>query len=78
MHTIVKLLHKSGEKDLGKICKIANIVNPKRIFFIRKKVNNTSSDFLIQLMSNLLNIESSLKKGIDPINVYTENLVNFS
>jgi len=78
MHTIVKLLYKSGEQDLGQICKIANISNPKRIFFILKKVNNTSSDFLIKLMSNLLNIESSLKKGNNPINVFTENLVNLS
>ncbi len=76
MHTIVKLLHKSGEQDLSKICKLANISNPKRIFFIRKKVNNTSSDFLIKLMSNLLDIESSLKKGNNSINVFTENLVN--
>tara|TARA_Y200000002_G_scaffold139479_1_gene115008 strand:+ start:1280 stop:2281 length:1002 start_codon:yes stop_codon:yes gene_type:complete len=78
MHTIVKLLHKSGEKDLSKICKLANISNPKRIFFIRKKVNYTSSNFLINLMSKLLNIDSSLKKGINPINVFIENLINLS
>ena len=78
MHTIVKLLHKSGLQDLGQICKIANISNPKRIFFIRKKVKNTSSDFLIKLMSNLLDIEYSLKKGNNPFNVFTENLVNLS
>ncbi len=78
MHTIVKLLYKSGDQDLSKICKLANISNPKRIFFIRKKVNNISSDFLIKLMSNLLDIESSLKKGNNPINVFTENLVNLS
>ena len=78
MHTIVKLLDQSGEQDLGEICKIANISNPKRIFFIRKKVKNTSSVFLIKLMSNLLDIESSLKKGNNPINVFTENLVNLN
>ncbi len=78
MHTIVKLLHQSGEQDLSEICKLANISNPKRIYFIRKKVNNTSSDFLIKLMSNLLDIESSLKKGNNPINVFTESLVNLS
>ncbi len=78
IHTIVKLLYKSGEQDLSKICKLANISNPKRIFFIRKKVNNISSDFLIQLMSYLLEIESSLKKGNNPINVFTENLVKLS
>ena len=78
MHTIVKLLNKSGEQDLTKICKIANISNPKRIFFIRKKVNHTSSIFLINLMSNLLDIDSSLKKGNNPINVFIENLVKLS
>ena len=78
MHTIVKLLHKSGEQDLSTICKLANISNPKIIFFIRKKVNNTSSDFLIKLMSHLLDIESSIKKGNNPISVFTENLVNLS
>ena len=78
MHTIVKLLNQSGEQDLSKICKIANISNPKRIFFIRKKVNNTSSIFLINLMNNLLNIDSSLKKGNNPINVFIENLVKLS
>jgi len=78
MHTIVKLLNKSGVQDLEKICKIANISNPKRIFFIRKKVNNTTSDYLIKLMNKLLDIESSLKKGNNPINVFTDNLVNLS
>ena len=78
MHTIVKLLSSSGEKDLSKICKLANISNPKRIFFIKKKVHDTSSEFLIRLMSNLLNIESLLKKGNNPISVFIENLVNLS
>ena len=78
MHTIVKLLSSSDEQDLSKICKLANISNPKRIFFIKKKVHDTSSEFLIRLMSNLLNIESLLKKGNNPISVFIENLVNLS
>ena len=78
MHMIVKLSSTSGEQDLAKICKLANISNPKRIFFIRKKVYSTSSYFLIKLMSNLLDIESLLKKGNNPISVFTENLVNLN
>ena len=78
IHTIVKLLHKSGEQDLAKICKIANISNPKRIFFIRKKVKDISQEYLIYLLSNLLDIESLLKQGNNPINVFTENLINLS
>ena len=78
MYTIVLLLSNSGEKDIAKICSLANISNPKRIFFIKQKVKNISPDFLIQLMSNLLNIESWLKRGNNPINVFTENLVNLT
>ena len=52
--------------------------NPKRIFFIRRKVKNVSQEYLINLMSNLLDIESLLKQGNNPINVFTENLINLS
>ena len=66
------------KQDLSKISEIASISNPKRIFFIRKKVKDIPSDFLINLMSNLLDIDSALKKGNNPINVFIENLVNLS
>ena len=78
MHTIIKLFNHANEKDTETICNLANISNPKRIFFIRQKVKNTSPDFLIRLMSNLLNIESLLKQGGNPISVYTENLIKLS
>ena len=42
------------------------------------KVNNISQEYLINLLSNLLDIESLLKKGNHPINVFTENLINLS
>ena len=78
IHTIIKLSNNSREEDVDKICNLANITNPKRIFFIRKKIKNTSQEYLINLMSNLLNIESLLKKGNNPINVFIENLMNLS
>ena len=78
IHTIVKLSNNSGEADTAKICNIAGITNPKRIFFIRKKIKNISQDYLIDLMSNLLNIESMLKRGNNPINVFTENLIKLN
>ena len=76
IHTIVKLSAHSGEENLEKICHLASISNPKRIFFIRKKIKNTPQKYLIDLMSNLLNIESLLKRGNNPISVFTENLIN--
>tara|TARA_B100000945_G_scaffold55611_1_gene40911 strand:- start:702 stop:1703 length:1002 start_codon:yes stop_codon:yes gene_type:complete len=76
IHTVVKLSTNAREENIDKICNLASITNPKRIFFIRKKVKNISTEYLIDLMSNLLNIESSLKKGNNPINIFTENLIN--
>ena len=77
IHTIVKLLNNMG-KDSETICHIANISNPKRLFFIQQKVKNISKEFLIKLMGNLLNIESLLKQGQTPLSVFKENLVNLN
>ncbi len=78
IHTIIKLSNNSKEENLKEICDLASISNPKRIFFIKKKVNSIPKEYLIKLLSSLLNIESLLKKGNNPINVFTENLINLS
>ena len=78
IHTIVKLTGNSGNDNTEKICNLAGISNPKRIFFIRRKVKNISQEYLINLMSNLLDIESLLIHGNNPINVFTEKLINLS
>ncbi len=72
IHLIVLLLEK--EKDLSTISKIAGISNPKRIFFIRKKVKDWTSKELIELINKFINIELKLKQGSDPINIYAETL----
>jgi len=76
MHTVVFLLN--DEQDIGKISKIAGVTNPKRIFYLRKNVKHCSSRFLINMMIKLLNIESSLKRGNNPLNVFTENLMTLT
>ena len=76
IHTIVLLL--ANERDLSKISQLAGITNPKRIFFIRKKIKNCDLNFLINLMTRLLNIELLLKRGNNPINVFTENLASLT
>ena len=76
MHTIVLLL--SQENDSSKVCKLAEISNPKRLFFIRKKVKDCDPRYLIDLMNRLLNIESYLKKGNNPIDVFKENLASLT
>ena len=76
IHIIVLLL--ADENDLSKISQLAGITNPKRIFFIRKKIKNCDPKFLIDLMTKLLDIEFFLKKGSNPINVFTENLASLT
>ena len=76
IYTIVLLL--KDENDLSKISHIASITNPKRIFFIRKKIKNRDPNFFINLMIKLLDIEFFLKRGNNPINVFTENLASLT
>ena len=76
MHTVVLLLQ--DEQDIGKISKIAGIANPKRIFYLRKNVKDCSARFLVNIMIKLLNIESSLKRGNNPLNVFAENLMSLT
>jgi len=78
IHAIIKLAVNAENENAEKICNLAGISNPKRIFFIRKKVKNISQDYLINLMSKLLDIESLLKQGNKPINVFTDKLINLS
>ena len=76
IHTIVFLLN--NEQDIGKISKLAGIANPKRVFYIQKNVRNCSAKLLINMMITLLNIESSLKRGNNPLNVFSENLMSLT
>ena len=76
IHTIVLLL--ADENDLSKINQLAGITNPKRIFFIRKKIKNCDPNFLINLMIKLLDIELFIKRGNNPINVFTDNLASLT
>ena len=73
IYTIVSVLR--DERDLTKITDLANISNPKRVFFIRRKIKNCSIEYLTNIMINLLNIESLIKQGDNPINVFSENLI---
>ena len=47
-------------------------------YFLLEKNKKYTTKYLINLMRNLLNIESLLKKGNNPINVFIENLINLS
>ncbi|MFP4338011.1 MAG: DNA polymerase III subunit delta [Halothece sp.] len=62
----VKLMIEKGEKDNSAIAKAAEINNPKRVYFLRKEVQNLSLQQLLQVFPLLLNLETALKRGEDP------------
>lgn len=76
IYTIVKLLNK--DQDSTQICALANISNPKRIFFMQKKVRYCKPKYLINVMIKLLNIEALIKRGNNPKDVFTENLMTLT
>ena len=64
---MVKIMVESGEKDEKAIASVAEIGNPKRIYFLRKEVQSLSSQQLLKTLPILLELEVSLKRGADPI-----------
>ncbi len=74
----VNLLDSQGNKDVKEIAKLAGIANPKRIFVIRKQIQDQSLETLLNLMKKLLNIESSIKSGANPIDSFKDNLLTES
>ena len=76
MYAIVLLL--SDKKDISEISSLANITNPKRIYFIKRKIKDCSPKYLINIMIKLLNIELLIKKGNNPKDVFTENFITLT
>jgi DNA polymerase-3 subunit delta len=59
----VALLDQKGERDVTAIAKAAGIGNPKRIYVLRKQLQGRRPSTLLQLLSQLLEVEASLKRG---------------
>ena len=56
----VSLLEQEGEKDVSVIAQAAGISNPKRIYVMRKQLQGQEPKLFLKLLSQLLEIESSL------------------
>lgn len=74
----VHLLDSQGNQDVKEIAKLAGIANPKRIFVIRKQIQDKSLETLLKLMKKLLKIEASIKSGTNPIDSFKDNLLTDS
>ena len=59
----VSLLDRQGEQDVNAIAKAAGIGNPKRIYVMRKQIRGRPPSRFLGLLSQLLEVESALKRG---------------
>ncbi len=71
----ISLLEEHGEKDVSVIAKAAGIANPKRIYILRKQITGKSPKQFLQLLSSLLEIESTLKRGVMPEDAFKDGLL---
>ena len=60
---MVKLQMESGKKDDKAIAEAADIANPKRLYFLRKELQFSSSQQLLATLPILLELEFFLKRG---------------
>uniref|UniRef100_B8HLC4 DNA polymerase III subunit delta n=1 Tax=Cyanothece sp. (strain PCC 7425 / ATCC 29141) TaxID=395961 RepID=B8HLC4_CYAP4 len=63
----VKVLTEAGERDLQTIARLAEVGNPKRIYFLQKEVQPLSSAQLQRVLPVLLDLEVNLKQGREAI-----------
>ena len=71
----VSLLDQQGESDVNSIAKAAGIGNPKRIYVMRKQIRGRKPERLLALLSQLLQVEASLKRGVDPGDAFRDGFL---
>ncbi|BAP17529.1 DNA polymerase III subunit delta [cyanobacterium endosymbiont of Epithemia turgida] len=64
---MVKLQIESGQKDDKVIAKVADIVNYKRLYFLRRELQSFSSQQLLATLPILLELDFALKRGSDAL-----------
>ncbi|WP_296421647.1 DNA polymerase III subunit delta, partial [Vulcanococcus sp. CPBay_Sum15L08_68] len=71
----VSLLDQQGENDVNAIAKAAGIGNPKRIYVMRKQIRGRKPERFLALLSQLLQVEASLKRGADPGDAFRDGFL---
>lgn len=57
----------SGVKKDSELAQICSISNPNRIYYLRQEVANTSINALAKAVTMMLDLEMSIKKGVDSV-----------
>lgn len=63
MWTVIKVMMETGERDEQAIAQLADLRNPKRLYFLRKEVSRLRGQKLLQCLPILLELEAGLKQG---------------
>jgi DNA polymerase-3 subunit delta len=63
----VKLMIEAGERNDREIARLAEVNNPKQIYFLQQEVKPIKLKALLQSLPILLELEFSLKSGADPL-----------
>ena len=71
----VSLLGEQGKCSVEEIAKAACIANPKRIYLIRKQIQNHYPEQFSVLLGQMLEIEAALKRGSQPGDAFRDGLL---
>ncbi|AFY38311.1 DNA polymerase III, delta subunit [[Leptolyngbya] sp. PCC 7376] len=63
MWTVIKVMMENGERDDKAIAKLADLRNPKRLYFLRKEIARLRGSQLLKTLPILLELEAGLKQG---------------
>jgi DNA polymerase-3 subunit delta len=56
-------------KKNGELAQLCSISNPRRVYYLRQEVANTSINALAQAVTMILGLEMSIKGGVDGRNL---------
>jgi DNA polymerase III subunit delta len=74
----VKLTVEAGERDDREVAKLAEVNNPKQLYFLRQEVKPIPMSSLIQTLPILLELEFSLKLGAEPLEALQTRAIELS
>jgi DNA polymerase-3 subunit delta len=72
---LVKAAMESGERNPQDIAKLAEVNNPKRIYFLQQEVKSLSMQQLISCLPLLLELEVSLKQGATEVSTLQTKVI---
>ena len=71
----VRLMMNSGERSVSAIAQVAEISNPKRVYFLQQEVKHLSPQQLASTLPLLLELEVSLKQGREQMSIFQTKVI---